>query len=206
MTHDAAGPARYVVFEGGEGSGKSTQAKRLARRLDACLTFEPGATPLGAQLRSILLDVDRPVVGARAETLLMAADRAQHLADVVEPALAAGRHVVSDRSLYSSMAYQGAARGLGIAEVQRINQWAIADRLPDAVVLLDLEPGRARNRLSRSLDRLEREGAEFHRAVHDGYRLMAAADPERWIVVEAGGRIADIEAEIWSRLAPWLRT
>ena len=99
--------ARYIVFEGGEGSGKSTQAARLATRIDAHLTFEPGATALGSELRAMLLDVGRATVGARAETLLMAADRAQHVVDVVEPVLGAGRHVVSDRCLYSSMAYQG---------------------------------------------------------------------------------------------------
>ena len=105
--------ARYIVFEGGEGSGKSTQAARFAARIDARLTFEPGATALGAELRAMLLDVGRATVGARAETLLMAADRAQHMVDVVEPTLESGRHVVSDRSFYSSMAYQGGGRRLG---------------------------------------------------------------------------------------------
>lgn len=193
-------PGSYLVFEGGEGSGKSTQARRLAARLDAVLTFEPGATALGAELRSLLLDADRPSIDARAETLLMAADRAQHLAEVVEPALRAGRHVVSDRSLYSSMAYQGGARGLGIESVLEINRWAVHDRLPDVVILLDLPPDQASGRLRRSLDRLEREGAEFHQVVHDSYRAMAGADPDRWIVVDASMTPDAIEAAVWGEL------
>lgn len=190
----------YLVFEGGEGSGKSTQARRLAARLDAVLTFEPGATALGSELRSLLLDADRPSIDARAETLLMAADRAQHLAEVVNPALQAGRHVVSDRSLYSSMAYQGGARGLGIESVLEINRWAVNGRLPDTVILLDLSPDHAVGRLRRSLDRLEREGAEFHHAVHASYRSMAESDPGRWIVIDASRSLDAIEDAIWAEV------
>lgn len=191
---------RYIVFEGGEGSGKSTQARRLAQRIDAIRTFEPGATPLGIELRSLLLDAERPAIDPRAETLLMAADRAQHLATVVVPALAAGRHVVSDRSLYSSMAYQGGARGLGLAAVRDINVWAVADRLPDVVVFLDLDPRVAGERLVRSLDRLEQEGERFHRAVYDSYRSMAEAEPDTWIVIDADQTPDAIESAIWSAI------
>ncbi len=196
---------RYIVFEGGEGSGKSTQAHRLAQRIDAIRTFEPGATPLGIELRTLLLDLDRPPIDPRAETLLMAADRAQHLATVVEPALAAGRHVVSDRSLYSSMAYQGGARGLGLDAVRTINTWAMADRLPDIVVFLDLDPRSAQERLTRSLDRLERAGDRFHQAVYDAYHAMAADDPETWIVIDAGAAPDAIELAIWSAIEEKLR-
>ncbi len=190
-------PGRYIVFEGGEGSGKSTQARRLAGRISAIRTFEPGATPLGIELRSLLLDVDQPPISARAETLLMAADRAQHLATVVEPALARGQHVVSDRSLYSSMAYQGGARGLGLEPVRSINLWAMADRRPDIVIFLDLAPADAHGRLARSLDRLEQEGLDFHQAVHDSYHTMAAADPDTWVTIDAAGSPDEIEAQIW---------
>ncbi len=192
--------ARYIAFEGGEGSGKSTQARRLAQRIDAIRTFEPGATPLGIELRSLLLDVDQPEIDPRAETLLMAADRAQHLATVVRPALADGRHVVADRSLYSSMAYQGGARGLGLDAVRAINQWAVVDRLPDVVVFLDLDPVAANERLARSLDRLEQEGVDFHRAVYEAYRAMAAADPGTWIVIDAAKEPDDIESAIWAEI------
>jgi dTMP kinase len=202
MTQRSSTPtgSRYIAFEGGEGSGKSTQAVRLASRIGAHLTFEPGATPLGVELRSLLLDIARPAVNARAETLLMAADRAQHLFAVVEPMLASGRHVVSDRSLYSSMAYQGGGRGLGLGAVAAVNAFATDNRLPDTVVFLEVEPEVARRRLASGLDRLEREGLEFHRAVHAAYREMAAADPERWIVVDATGSPDRIEAEVWERL------
>ncbi|MEZ5377154.1 MAG: dTMP kinase [Acidimicrobiales bacterium] len=197
-------PGRYIAFEGGEGSGKSTQAHRLAQRIGAIRTFEPGATPLGVELRSLLLDVGRPTMGARAETLLMAADRAEHLAQVVEPALAEGRHVVSDRSLYSSMAYQGGARSLGLDAVRSINEWAVADRLPDIVVFLDLDPQAAVERLVRSLDRLEQAGPDFHRAVYDAYCSMAAADPDTWVVIDAAQPVDAIEAAIWAVVEPRL--
>lgn len=199
MTH-----ARYIVFEGGEGSGKSTQARRLARRIGARLTFEPGATRVGAELRSILLDPDRGPIDSRAETLLMAADRAQHLVEVVEPELASGRHVVSDRSLYSSLAYQGGGRGLGVDAVGAINDWAISGRHPDLVVFLDIDPGSAGHRLSRSLDRLEREGAAFHRSVHDTYVALAGADPDRWFVIDATPESDVVEAAVWAIIEPRL--
>ena len=121
----------YIALEGGEGSGKSSQAKALARKLDAVLTREPGGTPLGVELRKLLLSPDLPSVSARAEALMMAADRAEHMAVVVEPALAAGRHVVSDRSVYSSLAYQGGARALGVEAVLAMNEFALNGRLPD---------------------------------------------------------------------------
>lgn len=196
--------ASYVAFEGGEGSGKSTQAALVAERLDAVLTREPGATPLGVELRRLLLGSGDWTVGARAEALLMAADRAQHLDEVVTPALADGRHVISDRSAYSSLAYQGGGRELGVEEMHAINTWAVASRWPDVVVYLRVDREVARARLNRSLDRLEQEGEAFHLRVGDAFDRLAAREPERWLVID-GDRDPDVIADdIWRRLSPRL--
>lgn len=190
----------YIAFEGGEGSGKSTQARRLAKRIDAVLTHEPGNTPLGKQLRQLLLGTDEAPVGARAETLMMAADRAQHIEQVVAPALAEGRHVVSDRTAYSSLAYQGGGRKLGVEAVRGVNDWALDGHWPDVVVLLDCEPGQGpRGRPGR--DRLEQEAADFHETVHATYRAVAEAEPDRFVVLPALGTIEEVEARVWSALA-----
>jgi dTMP kinase len=194
---------RYIAFEGGEGSGKSTQARILAERLGAVLTREPGATALGAKLRALLLEPGPDPVGYRTETLLMAADRAQHLDEVVGPALAAGRHVVSDRSAYSSLAYQGGGRRLGVEAVQRVNDWALDGRWPDVVVLLDVDHDVASGRLNRPLDRLEQEGVEFHQRVLATYRELAT-DARRWAVVPAVGAIDEVAAAVWSAVEPRL--
>lgn len=190
----------YIAFEGGEGSGKSTQAKILAKRIDALLTLEPGGTELGAQLRKLLLGVGEAPVGSRAETLMMAADRAQHLEELVEPALQSGRHVVSDRTAYSSLAYQGGGRGLGVDAVRSVNDWAVAGRWPDVVVLLDCPAG-AGPRGRRSSDRLEQEADEFHELVHSTYLELAAREPERFIVLDAIGSITEVSEQVWAALA-----
>lgn len=192
--------ARYIAFEGGEGSGKSTQARLLAERLGAVLTREPGATGLGAQLRALLLEPGGAPVAARAETLLMAADRAQHLAEVVGPGLEQGRHVVSDRSAYSSLAYQGGGRQLGVEAVWQINDWALDGRWPDLVVLLDVDPVVANERLNRPLDRLEQEGDAFHRRVRAVYQQLASEDG-RWAVVPAAGTIDAVAEAVWAAVA-----
>ena len=192
----------YVAFEGGEGSGKSTQAKILASRLDdAVVTREPGATSLGARLRELLLTTENMAIGARAETLLMAADRAQHVADVVRPALADGKVVISDRSVFSSLAYQGGGRELGIDEVRSINDWVLDGCWPDIVVLLDVDRETARARLHRSLDRLEQASENFHLRVSDSFRQMAADDPQRWIVVPADQPVDDVAVEVWAAIS-----
>lgn len=185
----------YIVFEGGEGSGKSTQAAVLAERLDAVLTREPGGTELGLQLRTLLLEPGQAPVARRAETLLMAADRAQHMAQVVAPTLAAGRHVVSDRSVFSSLAYQGGGRGLGVEAVRDINQWALDGTWPDLVVLLDIDLEAARARLNRGLDRMEQEDAAFHQRVRDTYLKLAAGD-DRWIVIDGEQRVDEVTAAV----------
>jgi dTMP kinase len=185
--------ARYLAFEGCEGSGKSTHAAALGAELDAVVTREFGGTPIGARIRSILLDVEHRELTPKAEALLIAADRAQHLAEVVEPALAAGRHVVSDRSVFSSLAYQGYARGLPLAEIRTINEWAIGGRWPDLVLFLDVPiPVLAHRMRNRRLDRIESEPAEFHERVRHGFTEMATADPARWVVVAGDRPPADV--------------
>ena len=193
--------SRFIVFEGGEGNGKSTQAALLAERLGAVLTHEPGGTSIGARIRGIVLD---PTVGAeldaRAETLLMAADRAQHVAEVIRPALARGVDVVSDRFTGSTLAYQGFARGLEVGELARLSQWAAAGLEPDVVILLDVPSGVAAARMKHDRDRMEAAGDEFHRRVAEGYRALAAADPDRWRVVDGSGTVDDVAARVGKAL------
>lgn len=192
----------YIALEGGEGSGKSSQSKALARRLDAVLTREPGGTALGAQLRKLLLSPDLPEVSARAEALMMAADRAEHVALVVEPALAAGRHVVSDRSVYSSLAYQGGARGLGIDAVRRVNEFALDGRLPDLVLLLIASPEVAQSRMKSLPDRLEAAGQRFHDVVARTYADLAESEPDRFVLVSADDSFKEVQSAIWAVVEP----
>ena len=201
---DAAdtGAPRYFAFEGAEGCGKSTQAARLAATLGAVLTRETGGTDIGARLRAILHDTTIAHFDDRAEALLAAADRAQHLAEVVLPALAAGRRVVSDRSAYSALAYQGYGRRLDVADITKLNDWATAGRWPDLVIFLDTPDDVIAERMSRrELDRFEAESETFHQRVLDGYRTMAEADPDRWITVQAIGSIDRVAGQIRSALA-----
>lgn len=188
---------RFVAFEGGEGSGKSTQARLLAERLQAVLTREPGGTDIGVQLREILLDPASKGLEARAEALLMAADRAQHVAEVVAPALHRGEHVVTDRYIGSSLAYQGFGRGLDLDELRHISEWASGGLWPDLVVLLEVSPEAAAARLDRDLDRFETEGNGFHGKVADGYRALAAADPDRWAVIDGSGPVDEVAGQVW---------
>jgi dTMP kinase len=201
MSRSAAPAGRFIVFEGGEGSGKSTQAARLADRLGAVLTREPGGTAIGAALRALLLDARTTGLDDRAEALLMAADRAQHVAEVVRPALVAGRHVVSDRYVGSTLAYQGFGRGLPVDDLRRLSGWASAGLTPDVVVLLDvpreLGSTRAAGRADPEPDRVEAAGDGFHDRVMRGYRALAAADPARWVVVDGTAPADEVEAVVW---------
>jgi dTMP kinase len=190
-------PPLYVAFEGAEGCGKSTQAALLADALGAVLTRETGGTDVGQRLRQILHDVGVVDLDDRAELLIVAADRAQHIARVVRPALDTGRPVVSDRSVYSALAYQGYGRGLDVDEIRGINDWAMRGTWPSLVVLLDAPTDVLAARLhGRDLDRFERAGEEFHERVIDAYHTMAATDPDRWIVVAADGDQDKIAAHI----------
>lgn len=194
---------RFIAFEGGEGSGKSTQAERLARRLGAVLTREPGGTPTGARMRAILLDPVAAELDARAEALLMVADRAQHVAEVVRPALARGQDVVTDRSAHSSLAYQGFGRGLDLETLRHLSDWASQGVWPDLVVLLDLPPEAAAERLARELDRFEQAGSQFHGRVVDGFRAMAAADPSRWVLVDGRGDVEEVATRVTAAFDTW---
>jgi dTMP kinase len=200
---------RLIAFEGGEASGKSTQAALLADTMGAVLTREPGGTALGVRLRELVLEPTPAPLDLRAEALLMAADRAQHVAEVVRPALAAGRVVVSDRYIASSLAYQGFGRGLTVAEVRQLSCWATGGLEPDLVVLLEVPESVAEARLHGPRDRMEAEGPAFHRAVADGYRTLAAAEPERWVVIdgtESAERVAErVRSAVAERLGPHWR-
>ncbi len=190
--------ARFIVFEGGDASGKSTQSTRLAERLGAVHTREPGGTDIGRRLRDLMLDARTTGLADRAEALLMAADRAQHVAEVVRPALVAGRHVVSDRYIGSTLAYQGHGRGLPIIELRRMSAWASGDLWPDLIVLLDVPPEVAAARASGAPDRVEAAGADFHDRVARGYHALASADPLHWVTIDGSAPADEVEAAVWA--------
>lgn len=192
---------RLIAFEGGEAVGKSTQAALLADRLGAVLTREPGGTPLGGALRRMLLDGGD--LSAKAETLMMLADRAQHVEEVIGPALAAGRLVVTDRFSHSTLAYQGAGRGMDQADLRRMCSWATGGIWPDLVILLRVPPEVASARLGPSRDRLEREDEGFHRRVAEAFDAMAVEDPAGWMVVDGSGDVAQVAAAVGSGWDRW---
>ncbi len=192
----------FVVFEGGEASGKSTQAATLAARLDAVLTREPGGTAVGRHIRALVLDPANAALDTRAEALLLAADRAQHVREVVQPALRSGRHVVSDRFSGSTLAYQGHGQGLDLDELARLSEWASRGLEPDVVVLLDIEAAVATGRQEgQALDRMESIIPDFHERVRAGYRSLAAADPDRWIVVDGTSPVDEVAARVWEAVS-----
>ena len=195
---DATPTGRLIVVEGGEGVGKSTQVERLAAALSAIgrevvVTFEPGDTKTGAELRSTLLHADA-ALDPRTELLLLLADRAQHVAEVIRPAIARGAIVVCDRYAPSTLAYQGVARGLGVDEVDRLSRWAARDIEADAVVVLDIPDSIAEARMSPDRDRFERAGAEFHALVRAAYRHLAPA--RGWLLVDAVGSPEEVGARV----------
>ncbi|MFI8889303.1 dTMP kinase [Streptomyces paradoxus] len=201
----AAAAGFFIALEGGDGAGKSTQAEALAEWIRAkghevVLTREPGATPVGKRLRSILLDVSSAGLSHRAEALLYAADRAEHIDTVVRPALERGAVVISDRYIDSSVAYQGAGRDLSPTEIARINRWATNGLVPHLTVLLDVAPETARERFTEAPDRLESEPAEFHARVRAGFLTLAAADAGRYLVVDAGQEPEAVTTVIRHRL------
>ena len=188
------GSGVLIAFEGGEGSGKSTQINALAQSLRADgvpvdVTFEPGATPAGSRIRAIVLDAHGSAddLDDRAEALLFAADRANHVATVIRPAMAQGRVVLTDRFVDSSLAYQGAGRSLSVEDVRRLSKWATGDLVPDLTVVLDIPvaEGLARARRRSSADRIERQSTAFHQRVRDAFRSYADSAPERYLVVDA---------------------
>ncbi|MFF8844845.1 dTMP kinase [Streptomyces sp. NPDC015127] len=195
----------FIAIEGGDGAGKSTQVEALAEWIRAkghevVVTREPGATPVGKRLRSILLDVSSAGLSNRAEALLYAADRAEHVDSVVRPALERGAIVISDRYIDSSVAYQGAGRDLSPTEIARISRWATDGLVPHLTVLLDVSPETARERFTEAPDRLESEPAEFHQRVRAGFLTLAAADPGRYLVVDAGQEPESVTTVVRHRL------
>lgn len=202
----------FITFEGGDGAGKTTQAALLEKWLtDAgrrvVRTREPGGTEVGTLVRDIVLH-HRGEVAPRAEALLYAADRAHHVETVVRPALDRGDVVIQDRYLDSSVAYQGAGRVLGTDEVRQLSLWATEGLLPDVTVLLDLDPSVARGRLDaddKPFDRLEAERESFHVRVREEFLALAAAEPERFLVLDATLPPARLAAAVQERVAPLVR-
>ena len=204
-------PGFFVAFEGGEGAGKSTQSRLLADwltgRVEVVVTREPGGTPLGRAIRSLLLNEADDHPSPRAEALLYAADRAHHVARVIQPALDAGAVVITDRYLDSSLAYQGAGRELDPGQVRRMSEWATGGLVPDLTVLLDLDPEVGLTRLTGDADRIESETLEFHRRVRAEFLALAERDPDRYLVVEATLPTAEVQRQIRQkveRMAPHL--
>ena len=201
----------FITFEGGDGTGKSTQVRLLADWLGqqgrtVVTTREPGGTEVGQALREIVLH-HRGDIDARAEALMYAADRAQHVGTLVRPALERGEIVVQDRYLDSSVAYQGAGRVLDADEIRKISQWATRDLLPHLTVLLDVPGDVARARLAgenKAFDRLENERDEFHERVRRAFLGLAEAEPQRWFVVDATESIEVIAERVRERVATLL--
>ena len=198
-------PGLLIAFEGGEGSGKTTQARLIAiwlRELgyDVVTTYEPGATKIGMRLRALLLDTAHTGMSPHAEALMYAADRAEHVASVITPALDRGAIVITDRYVDSSLAYQGAGRSLPLDEIARFNWWATGGRTPDLTILLDMDPMAGLARRTRSADRLEAEPADFHLRVRDGFLALARAEPGRYLVLDADRPAGEITRDIQERI------
>lgn len=194
----------FIVFEGGEGAGKSTQVRLLtewlrSRGLTVAVTREPGATNVGAQVRALLLDPANRV-SRRAEALLYAADRADHVEHVIRPALERGEVVISDRYIDSSLAYQGAGRDLTIDDIARISQWATNGLVADLTVLLDVPPDTGLGRAGAQPDRIESEPAEFHERVRNGFRELAARHPRRYLVIDATLPVDEVAEQVRARV------
>ena len=194
-----------IAFEGGEGSGKTTQARLLAIWLreqgyDVLTTHEPGATKVGMRLRALLLDTAHTGMSPQAEALMYAADRAEHVASVIAPALERGAIVITDRYVDSSLAYQGAGRNLPREEIARFNWWATGGRMPDLTILLDMDPMAGLSRRARSADRLEAEPADFHLRVRQGFLALARAEPERYLVLDADRPAGAVTGDIQERV------
>lgn len=197
----------FIAFEGGDGAGKSTQVRLLAEHLrgeghEPLLTRQPGGTVLGRRLRDLVLHGDP--MSARAEALLFAADKAQHVEEVIRPGLAEGRVVISDRYTDSSVAYQGAGRDLGADEVHRLQMWAVGDLVPDLTVIVDITPEEGRRRRGEVHDRLESEADGFHTAVRAHFHALAASVPQRYLVVDGTADPDIVARQVWDRVGPLL--
>lgn len=206
----STGSGLFLTFEGPEGAGKTTQIARLAERLTAAgyavtRTREPGGDPVGERVRDIVLNAPAGSVTAEAELFLMAAARAQNVRAVVRPALERGEIVLCDRFTDSTLAYQGCGRGLPLEELARVNRLATGGLIPDQTFLLDLPPAQGLARQSaEKQDRLDREGLAFHERVREGFLTVAAAEPARFVVLDAARPADEIAATLWSAVLPLL--
>ncbi|MFC1927518.1 dTMP kinase [Chloroflexota bacterium] len=196
----------FITFEGGEGCGKSTQSKLLLKKLEqnnipAVLTHEPGGTALGNDLRRTLKRKQDSSISPQAELFLLAASRAQLVAEVIRPALEEGKVVLCDRFTHSTMVYQGYGRGLDFTAIKMVNNMATRHLNPDLIILLDIAPEQGLARKRSLKDRFELEDLSFHRRVREGYVKMAAAEPDRWLVIDASLPKAKIAEIIWDRVS-----
>ncbi len=194
----------FIVFEGGDGVGKSTQVARLAEWLsgqgrDVVVTFEPGDSLVGQRIRELVLNPATGEIAPRAEALLFTADKAHHVYEVVEPALARGADVVCDRYVDSMLAYQGAGRVLDVDAVETIARWATQNLMPDLTVVLDVDPAQAVS-TKRDKDRLEGEEHDFHERVRQGFLRLATRDPERYLVLPARDTREQVELAVRDRV------
>lgn len=199
----------FITFEGGEGCGKSTQSRLLLKRLQqrdipAVLTHEPGGTALGDELRKAVKRKGGTSVSALAELFLFAASRAQLVAEVIRPALEAGKVVICDRFSHSTLVYQGYGRGLDLTVVDTVNRIAAQNLRPDLVIFLDISPEQGLARKRSAKDRFEVEDISFHRQVREGYLKTAAAEPDRWLVIDANLPKVRIAETIWARVSQLL--
>ncbi len=198
--------SKFITFEGGEGSGKSTVMKDVATRLEKegyklVLTREPGGTPIAEEIRNVILDKANTKMDPRTEALLYAASRRQHLVEKIWPALERGEIVLCDRYLDSSLAYQGGARGLGVDEVLSINMFATEGEYPDLTLLFDLEPEEGLKRIEknkgREVNRLDLEKLEFHKKVRDNFHVLAKKYSTRYIIIDASKPLNEVEDEVY---------
>lgn len=199
----------FIAFEGGDAAGKSTQQSLLvadlrSRGYDVVATREPGGTTVGERLRTVLLDPATGDLSPRTEALIYAADKAEHVDQVIAPALAANKVVITDRYVDSALAYQGAGRALAAADVETLNRWATAGLRPHLTVLLDVEPEDGRTRLTTGHDRIEAEPTSFHQRVREHFLALAERDPQHYLVLDARKQIDDLRQEIAARVEPLL--
>lgn len=207
---------RFITFEGGEGCGKSTQIRLLAERLRAAgkevlLTREPGGTALAEKIRSLVREESDDPPNSRAETLLFIASRAQVVESVIRPALASGTWVLCDRFADSTFAYQGYGRGLDLEELKRINSFATGGLEPDRTILLNVSPEVSAKRMrareaatNTDADRMEKAGDSFHARLKQGFLELAAAEPDRFAVIQADGSVEEVEEAVWNSIQPML--
>ncbi len=210
----AAQPGLFIAFEGGDGAGKSTQAALLTQAMSdagrtVLRTREPGGTPIGEKLRSLVLEHGQGEIDAKTEALIFAAARAAHATQVISPAVARGEIVISDRYADSSIAYQGAGRGLGTEAIVKLNDWATSGLWPDLTVLLDVSPAEGRERRTAgdaAEDRMESEPDDFHATIRAAFLDLAAANPQRYLVLPANGAVSELAQTIQDRVTTLLGT